>query len=92
MKTAMQEAIDFLENELKSLRWSHERMIIMGFAGREFQLQKDINYLKTLLDKDKEQIKDAWEAGEMFGERVERDGMNLQQITERRTEYLTTLS
>lgn len=44
--------------------------------------------VKELLHKEKEQIKDAWEAGEMFGERVERDGLNHTQVIQVRAEYL----
>lgn len=88
-KTAMQTAVDFLENELKSLRWSNTQMVIMGFAGREFQLAKDISYLKTLLEEEKNQLIDAWETGELFGERAERDGMNHKRINEVRNEFIT---
>lgn len=72
MKTVIQTAIDYLENELKSLRWSNNQMVIMGFAGREFQLVKDITYLKTLLDEEKAQIKSAYLKG--FGNCITDNG------------------
>ena len=75
MKTVLQTSIDYLENELKSLRWSNERMVIMGFAGREFQLIKDINYLKTLLLDEKEQIKSAYTKG--FGNCIMDNGTSV---------------
>lgn len=76
-KTAMQIVYEFIEVGEK--QYGHQRDAL---------LSELVKRKTELLDKEKEQIINAWEEGELFGERVERDGMTYKQVMERRNEFI----
>ena len=56
MKTAIQELIDELDNKIKSIENNEDVYFNYG-------IRKSIQIAFELLEKEKEQIKDAWDAG-----------------------------
>lgn len=62
MKTAMQEAIEKLGYVMSRLEASEVN--IMGRAARVYQIGLCVIMLTEFIEKEKQQIKDAWDNGE----------------------------